>query len=72
MGACNCCKVGSIEQGLCHPLLMNVRSLGSRARYSWGVVNMQGYFYWGAEGILPPLNFDNPESSKIWYVTWCN
>ena len=30
----------------------------------------QGYFYpgGGAEGALPPLHFDNPKRSKIWYV----
>ena len=29
----------------------------------------QGYFYQGGQvGICPPLNFDNPKRSKIWYV----
>ena len=28
----------------------------------------QGYFYQGGQGALPPLNFDNPKRSKIWYV----
>ena len=27
----------------------------------------QGYFY-GGQGALPPLTFDNPKRSKIWYV----
>ena len=28
----------------------------------------RGYFYYGARGTLPPLNFDNPKRSQIWHV----
>ena len=28
----------------------------------------QGYIYQGARGTMPPLDFDNPKRSKIWYV----
>ena len=29
---------------------------------------LQGCFYQGGQGALPPLNFDKPKRSKIWYI----